>query len=87
MPKYNTQAASRRNGPNSQLAFATLPDKLTITTLFTIREEENAKTQWAISFRQGHAGGAYSSNCFLKRFFFLVNKVQRRLLDMNRDEF
>ena len=47
-----------------------LPDELTITTLFTIREEnENVKTQWAMSFRQGHARGAYSSNCFLKRFF------------------
>ena len=64
-----------------------LPDELTITTLFTIREEKNVKTQWAMSFRQGHARGAYSSNCFLKRFFFLVNKVQGRLLDMNRDGF
>ena len=32
-----------------------LPDEFTITTLFTIREEKNAKTQWAMSFRQGHA--------------------------------
>ena len=39
-----------------------------------------------MSFGQGHARRAYTFNCFLKRFI-LVNKVQRRLLDMNRDGF
>ena len=49
-----------------------LPYELTITTLFITREEKNAKTQWAMSFQQGHVTleGAYSSNCFLKRVFF-----------------
>ena len=50
------------------------------------KRRKKAKTQWAMSFRQGHAIGAYSFNCFLKRFFF-VKKVQHRLLDMNRDGF
>ena len=46
-----------------------MPDEFTITTLFTIREEKKMqKRNGAMSFRQGHARGAYSSNCFLKRF-------------------
>ena len=61
-----------------------LPDELTIAMLFTLREEKKCKN--AMSFRQGHARGAYSSNCCLKRSSF-VNRVQRRLLDMNRDGF
>ena len=47
-----------------------LPDEFTITTLFTIREEKTTKTQWAISFQRGHARGAHSSNCFIKRFIW-----------------
>ena len=39
-----------------------------------------------MSFGQGPARRAYTSNCFLNAFY-LVNKVQRRLLDMNRDGF
>ena len=59
----NTQMARRRNVPNVQ-NWPLLPDEL------TIREEKNAKTQWTMLFRQGHARGAYSSNCFLKRFIW-----------------
>ena len=86
MPKYSNHQQNRT------VSWPLLPDELTITKLFTIRDSirekiKNAKTQWAMSFGQGHARGAYSSNCFLKRFFFLLNKVQRRLLDMNRDGF
>ena len=62
--------ARRRNGRNSRWPF--LPDEFTvITKLFTIREEKkNAKTQQATPFRQGHARGACSSNCFVKRFIW-----------------
>ena len=47
-----------------------LPDEFTITTLFTIGEEKKAKTQFAMSFEQGHARRACTSNSFLKRFIW-----------------
>ena len=45
------------------VSWPVVPDELTITMLFTIKEEKMQK-------RNGlcHARGAYSSNCFLKRF-------------------